>query len=232
MTLMFMVICSIAFGLSFGRHHKAVMATLCFFRFWLGFGIGGDYPLSATIMSEYASRKTRGAFIAAVFAMQGFGILTGGMAAFIISTAFKAIYPASTYAMDPIRSTVPEAGYAWHIILVWGHSSWNNLQLSWLPILQNLLRLIWQKLFRLIWKQESRKLSRLLKIKKNDIVLFSTQFLHRHGLPFLGTAATWFLLDIAFFSQNLFQKDIFSFCLQQMPLDYWSKKSTYSAWCY
>ncbi|GLJ42665.1 hypothetical protein SUGI_0884420 [Cryptomeria japonica] len=44
-------------------------------RFWLGFGIGGDYPLSATIMSEYANKKTRGAFLAAVFAMQGFGIL-------------------------------------------------------------------------------------------------------------------------------------------------------------
>ncbi|TXG72355.1 hypothetical protein EZV62_000934 [Acer yangbiense] len=68
-----------------------------------GFGIGGDYPLSATIMSEYANRKTRGAFIAAVFAMQGFGILTGGMAAIIVSAAFKAIYPASTYAMDFLK---------------------------------------------------------------------------------------------------------------------------------
>ncbi|KAH0636540.1 hypothetical protein KY290_036964 [Solanum tuberosum] len=60
-TLMIMCICSIASGLSFGRDPKTVMATLCFFRFWLGFGIGGDYPLSATIMSEYANKKTRGA---------------------------------------------------------------------------------------------------------------------------------------------------------------------------
>ncbi|RDX75113.1 Inorganic phosphate transporter 1-4, partial [Mucuna pruriens] len=49
MTLMMMVICSIGSGLSFGHSAKSVMATLCFFRFWLGFGIGGDYPLSATI---------------------------------------------------------------------------------------------------------------------------------------------------------------------------------------
>nr|AFK39350.1 unknown [Lotus japonicus] len=75
MTLMMMVICSIGSGLSFGHSPKSVMATLCFFRFWLGFGIGGDYPLSATIMSEYSNKKTRGAFIAVVFAMQGFGIL-------------------------------------------------------------------------------------------------------------------------------------------------------------
>ncbi|KAM3355950.1 hypothetical protein P3S68_022664 [Capsicum galapagoense] len=75
MTLMLMCICFIASGLSFGRDPETVLTTLCFFRFSLSFGIGGDYSLSATIMSEYANKKTRGAFIAAVFAMQGFGML-------------------------------------------------------------------------------------------------------------------------------------------------------------
>jgi MFS transporter, PHS family, inorganic phosphate transporter len=69
-TLIMMVVCSIASGLSFSYQPKGVIATLCFFRFWLGFGVGGDYPLSATIMSEYANKRTRGSFIAAVFAMQ------------------------------------------------------------------------------------------------------------------------------------------------------------------
>ena len=32
---------------------------------------GGDYPLSASISSEYASTKHRGTMIAAVFSMQG-----------------------------------------------------------------------------------------------------------------------------------------------------------------
>ncbi|XP_052186061.1 LOW QUALITY PROTEIN: inorganic phosphate transporter 1-4-like [Diospyros lotus] len=40
--------------------------------------------------------------------------------------------------------------------------------------------------------------------------LFSKEFLRRHGFHLLGTTSTWFLLDIAFYSQNLFQKDIFS----------------------
>jgi PHS family inorganic phosphate transporter-like MFS transporter len=40
--------------------------------------------------------------------------------------------------------------------------------------------------------------------------LFSVQFLRRHGLHLLATTSTWFLLDIAFYSQNLFQKDIFT----------------------
>ncbi|CAN7019632.1 unnamed protein product [Brassica oleracea var. botrytis] len=111
MTLMVMVICSVASGLSFGHEPKAVMSTLCFFRFWLGFGIGGDYPLSATIMSEYANKKTRGAFIAAVFAMQGFGIMAGGIFAIIISSVFEAKFPAPAYADDALRSTVSRADF-------------------------------------------------------------------------------------------------------------------------
>ena len=56
-TLMLMVIAAFAQGFSFGHTANGVMASLCFFRFWLGFGIGGDYPLSATIMSEYANTR-------------------------------------------------------------------------------------------------------------------------------------------------------------------------------
>jgi len=44
----------------------------------------------------------------------------------------------------------------------------------------------------------------------NDFGLFTKRFLRRHGLHLLGTAMTWFLLDVAYYSQNLFQKDIFS----------------------
>ena len=48
-TLILMVVCAICSRFSFGASAKSVMTTLCFFGFWLGFGIGGDYPLSATI---------------------------------------------------------------------------------------------------------------------------------------------------------------------------------------
>lgn len=37
------------------------------FRFILGIGIGGDYPVSSTIMSEYASKRTRGMLVTLVF---------------------------------------------------------------------------------------------------------------------------------------------------------------------
>ncbi|KAL6615733.1 hypothetical protein ACP70R_038003 [Stipagrostis hirtigluma subsp. patula] len=52
LSLSLMAACSAASGLSFGRTAKAVVATLCFFRFWLGVGAGGGYPLSAAIVAE------------------------------------------------------------------------------------------------------------------------------------------------------------------------------------
>jgi hypothetical protein len=47
----------------------------------LGFGIGGDYPVSATIMSEYASKHNRGRMVALVFSMQGAGLVIGPLVA-------------------------------------------------------------------------------------------------------------------------------------------------------
>jgi PHS family inorganic phosphate transporter-like MFS transporter len=44
----------------------------------------------------------------------------------------------------------------------------------------------------------------------SDYGLFSSRFARRHGSHLLGTAVTWFLVDIAYYSQNLFQKDIFA----------------------
>ena len=222
MTLMLMVICSIASGLSFGHNPKAVMSTLCFFRFWLGFGIGGDYPLSATIMSEYANKKTRGAFIAAVFAMQGFGIMAGGIFAIIISSAFKTKFDAPPYEVDPAGSTVSQADFVWRIILMVGALP-AALTYYWrmkMPETARYTALVaknakqaandMSKVLQVDIEAEPQKVEQFAQQPANSFGLFSKEFLRRHGLHLLGTTSTWFLLDIAFYSQNLFQKDIFS----------------------
>ncbi|KAG2301920.1 hypothetical protein Bca52824_030571 [Brassica carinata] len=222
-TLIIMTFCSLGSGISFGNSPKGVMTTLCFFRFWLGVGIGGDYPLSATIMSEYANKKTRGAFIAAVFAMQGFGILVGGIVALIFSSIFDHHFPSPIYSADPDGSTAPQADYLWRIILMAG-------------ALPAVITYYWRmkmpetaRYTALVAKNIKQAIEDMLKVlqvdleadkqliaqqnvrdPKTDYGLFSKGFLRRHGLPFLGTTSTWFLLDIAFYSQNLFQKEIFS----------------------
>ena len=50
-------------------------------RFILGIGVGGDYPVSATIMSEYAGKNSRGMLVSLVFAMQAAGLIVGPLLA-------------------------------------------------------------------------------------------------------------------------------------------------------
>src|ERR1700729_2629428 len=58
-----------------------VFLLIC--RIVLGIGIGGDYPVSATIMSEYSGKQDRGKMVGLVFAMQGAGLIFGPLFASI-----------------------------------------------------------------------------------------------------------------------------------------------------
>ena len=50
-------------------------------RVLVGLGIGGDYPTSATVASESANRKNRGFIVLLVFAMQALGLTVGPLIA-------------------------------------------------------------------------------------------------------------------------------------------------------
>ncbi|KAH7440661.1 hypothetical protein KP509_03G004100 [Ceratopteris richardii] len=224
-TLKLMVACSIASGLSIGTSAKAVMTTLCFFRFWLGVGIGGDYPLSAIIMSEYANTRTRGGFIAAVFSMQGTGILAGAGVSIILAAAFNNANPRQSFNEDPLGSTPPEADLVWRLLLMIGAIP-AGMTYYWRMKMPETAR--YTALVAGDVKQAALDMAKVLanteidqlaefeqlKLKKiksaSEFGLFSREFARKHGRQLLGTTSTWFLLDIAFYSQNLFQKDIFT----------------------
>ena len=114
-SLLLMVFGSMASGFSICHTKPCVLSSLCFFRFWLGVGIGGDYPLSATIMSEFANKRTRGSFIAAVFSMQGFGILFSSAVTMIATSTFN-------YGPSAPSDFRPHVGadLAWRSILMFG----------------------------------------------------------------------------------------------------------------
>jgi PHS family inorganic phosphate transporter-like MFS transporter len=54
------------------------------FRIVLGIGIGGDYPVSSTIMSEFSGRRHRGMMVSLVFAMQAAGLIVGPLLAALL----------------------------------------------------------------------------------------------------------------------------------------------------
>ncbi|KAI9126324.1 hypothetical protein K1719_002745 [Acacia pycnantha] len=199
MTLLTMIICAICSGLSFGHSAKSVMTTLCFFRFWLGF---------------------------AVFAMQGVGILACGLFAMIISSIFKSSFKAPPYEVDPVGSTVPQADFVWRIVLMAGAVP-AAMTYYWrlkMPETARYTALVAQNaeraaadMAKVLQVDIEADLNKKVEEKSNkpqpkakSFGLFSKKFLTRHGLHLLGTSSTWFLLDIAYYSQNLFQKDIFS----------------------
>ncbi len=60
---------------------------LLVFRVILGIGIGGDYPMSAVLMAEYANAKKRGALTSLVFGMQGLGLAFGPVVALTLEAS-------------------------------------------------------------------------------------------------------------------------------------------------
>ncbi len=57
------------------------LATLVMFRFLLGLGVGGDYPVSAVLMSEYSHHSSRGRMVGLVFSAQAIGLIIGPLTA-------------------------------------------------------------------------------------------------------------------------------------------------------
>ncbi|KAM7466575.1 hypothetical protein LguiB_014137 [Lonicera macranthoides] len=190
-TLILMVLCSLASRFSFGSTPKGVMASLCFFRFWLGFGIGGDYPLSATIMSEYANKKTRGAFIAAVFVMQGFGILVGGMVALILSTGFDHGFKAPKYDASTVCTHERDPIFVWSLTYYWRMKMPETARYTAL-VAKNAKQAATDmgRVLPVEIDPEEAKVASLTEDKSNAFGLFTKQFAKRHGLHLLGTCST------------------------------------------
>ncbi|KAI3741940.1 hypothetical protein L1987_59619 [Smallanthus sonchifolius] len=151
--------------------------------------------------------------------LQGFGILAGGVFTIIMSSVFNSRFEAPPYEVDPVKSTVPEADYVRRIILMVGAvpALLTFCSRSKMPETARYTALVaknatkaasdMSKVLNVEIESEQQKID---VTSRNSYGLFSREFLKRHGLHLLGTTSTWFLLDFAFYSQNLFQKDIFS----------------------
>ncbi|GMH20502.1 hypothetical protein Nepgr_022343 [Nepenthes gracilis] len=214
LALALMILSSFGCGFSFCTTRTCVLSSLAFFRFWLGIGIGGDYPLSATVMSEFANKRTRGAFIAAVFSMQGFGILASSMVVMIVCVIFERASNA--------RPDYKPAGadLAWRIIVMLGAVP-AALTFYWRMLMPETAR--YTALVEHDVIQAAKDMQKVLDVSMDQIEedsgptqlpsssypLFSRQFLHCHGLNLFACASTWFLLDIVFYSNNLFQSQIY-----------------------
>ncbi|CEI85793.1 Putative Phosphate:H symporter [Rhizopus microsporus] len=105
--LMIIIIGTIGQALVGNGPAASFWGVITFWRIIVGIGIGGDYPLSSVITSEFATTKRRGAMMAAVFAMQGIGQVTAGLVGLIVTAAFQSAIKADQTKLD----------YVWRIVI-------------------------------------------------------------------------------------------------------------------
>ncbi|KAH8879195.1 phosphate/H+ symporter [Thozetella sp. PMI_491] len=87
--LMVIIFATLAQALTSNSPSIDIIGIIIFWRVIMGIGIGGDYPLSSIITSEFATTKWRGAMMGAVFAMQGLGQLTAAFIMLFVTLGFK-----------------------------------------------------------------------------------------------------------------------------------------------
>jgi PHS family inorganic phosphate transporter-like MFS transporter len=188
-TLSVMAIAAIGSAFSGPALGFTTVSILMAWRFVLGVGVGGDYPLSATIMSEYSNVQSRGRLVASVFAMQGFGLLTGA----VVTLAAVYLLPLGT---------------AWRLVLGVGavpalFTVYFRTRMPETPrfsLAQGRVTEAAQAVGTLTGTAVSA--APAADTIRSAVPLRT--LLKTYGLLLLGTAAAWFLLDVAFYSTSIF----------------------------
>ncbi|KAI0088458.1 MFS general substrate transporter [Irpex rosettiformis] len=68
---------------------SSALIWLAVWRIILGIGVGGDYPMSASVTTERARIRRRGALLAYIFSNQGWGSLVGSLVFMIVLLCYK-----------------------------------------------------------------------------------------------------------------------------------------------
>jgi len=117
--LMIIIVATFAQALSANGHAIHIIGVLVIWRFIMGIGIGGDYPLSAVISSEFAATKIRGRMMTAVFSAQGFGNFSAALVGLIVVSAYKnsVILPQDAGLTTPSAQALEKVDFMWRILI-------------------------------------------------------------------------------------------------------------------
>jgi PHS family inorganic phosphate transporter-like MFS transporter len=96
---------------SLGSALAPSLPVLIGFRFLLGFGVGGNYPVSAVLMTENSNRQDRGKLVGLVFSTQALGLIVGPLIALALLGGGAG--PALTWRLLLGLGAVPAAAVIW-----------------------------------------------------------------------------------------------------------------------
>ncbi|PYI11972.1 phosphate permease [Aspergillus sclerotiicarbonarius CBS 121057] len=198
--LIIIILATLAQCLSSSSPAMSITGLLVFWRTIMGVGIGGDYPLSSIITSEFANTKRRGAMMGAVFAMQGFGHNCSGVCQLAVDKMWRVVIgfgavPACVALY--YRLTIPETPrYTFDVArdlikagedveaYIEGKREGHPDEVKRAAVLQSVN-------------------VRLVTPKGSWSDFWSHYLTWKHGKVLLGTAGSWFFLDVAFYGLGL-----------------------------
>jgi len=160
-------------------------------RLIVGFGVGGDYPASAVIISEFANRANRGRLVTTVFSFQGLGYVVGPA---ITAIALASHLPADiTWRLLLALGAVPAA-----LVMVMRRSMPETPRFH-LHVQGNAKAAM----------QAARSITQNTALERGPIPLGRERFTQS---PFLrrlfASCACWFLVDIAFYGNGVSSQSI------------------------
>eukprot|EP00931_Biecheleriopsis_adriatica_P044914 TRINITY_DN25743_c3_g1_i1.p1 TRINITY_DN25743_c3_g1~~TRINITY_DN25743_c3_g1_i1.p1 ORF type:complete len:485 (-),score=84.80 TRINITY_DN25743_c3_g1_i1:139-1545(-) len=158
---------------------ETVFAFLSIARLILGIGVGGVYPLAATVAAENSSNSNRGRQVALVFSMQGIATLLVPLVGMVF------LYGFGDYE-DRHAAGKPFAGISWRLILGIG-------------ALPGLLLIPFQCQAVRAASQAPQPAS-----AGSSITLVQALSTRAYWRNIVGCAGGWFLFDITFYGNTLF----------------------------
>lgn len=170
------------------------VTSLIVFRFLLGIGIGADYPVSSTYITENMPSRLRGRMLVGGFGFQALGMLAGALLGIIVLKCY------------------PDLN-AWRIVL--GFAVFPAIIILWfrMSLPESPRWLINQGRHEEAAEVASKMTGKKINIdaikvasKSRFIDLFSRRYIGRTIL----TSVSWFLMDVAFYGVGLFTPFILS----------------------
>ena len=193
-------------GTSPAINFVAIFSTI---RILMGIGIGGDYPLSSIISSEFSTTKWRGAIMAAVFSNQGLGQVFAGIIAMICVAGYKDDLIIANKGSECVGRCRKAADQMWRIIVGFGCvpgciALYYRLTIAESPRYaldvdehDDLEKVADAEAAIDVHAQE-------IAPPKASFKDFCSHFGQwRYGKILLGTAGSWFMLDVAYYGLGL-----------------------------
>ncbi|KAI8088974.1 major facilitator superfamily domain-containing protein [Halteromyces radiatus] len=180
----------------------SAIGFLGLWRLILGIGIGGDYPMSATITSEWSSAGKRGMMMALIFSMQGIGNLAAAIVTLILLAIFKNAIMDDVMALDYVwrlcigLGAVPAVGTV-YLRFTMPESPRYALNVE--RDVEAAAAAKGQEVSTELAQQYTK-----VEGKRDHWAEFRAYFGQwKHLRVLLGTALSWFLLDVAFYGLGL-----------------------------